>query len=84
MAILFFFAKETAEVFGIERMGLIYPYVSIGYALGGIFGPLTGGILFDQFQNYFYVTCIASLISFLGATIFLIRHKIRIGIVKLN
>lgn len=66
------FAKRTAEVFGVENLGAIYPYVSFGYALGGIFGPFTGGFLYDKFNNFFYATIVASLISILGGLIFLL------------
>ncbi|MCX7987790.1 MAG: hypothetical protein N2662_12705, partial [Bacteroidales bacterium] len=48
-----------------------YPYVFLGYALAGIFGPLTGGVLFDIFQNYHFAILIAATASLLGAIIFL-------------
>lgn len=67
------FAKETADIFGVGNLGLVYPYVSLGYALGGLLGPFTGGLLFDIFGNYLYAIYAASLISFLGGTIFFIN-----------
>jgi OFA family oxalate/formate antiporter-like MFS transporter len=27
------FAKETAQIFGVQKHGLIYPYVLLGYAI---------------------------------------------------
>ncbi|MCX7829927.1 MAG: MFS transporter [Acidobacteria bacterium] len=68
------FAKETSDIYGVENLGSVYPYVSFGYALGGIFGPLTGGIIFDKFGNYFYAILLASFISLVGALIFLVKY----------
>ncbi|MCX7986285.1 MAG: MFS transporter, partial [Bacteroidales bacterium] len=64
------FAKETAQLYGVNRLGNVYPYVFLGYALAGIFGPLTGGVLFDIFQNYHFAILIAATASLLGAIIF--------------
>lgn len=44
---LVLFAKETAQEFGVQKMGTIYPYVFIGYGIAGITGPIAGGYLYD-------------------------------------
>ncbi len=41
------FAKETAHEYGVSNLGLVYPYVFLGYAIAGIFGPMTGGLILD-------------------------------------
>ena len=49
------FAKETSQAFGVETSSPnIYPSVFIGYALAGILGPLTGGLLYDFTGSYFF------------------------------
>ncbi len=68
------FAKETAQIYGIRNLGIIYPYVFIGYAVAGIFGPLTGGWLFDIFKNFNSAIYVAAIMSLIGAIIFLINH----------
>lgn len=67
------FAKETSQHFGVEKLGLIYPYVFIGYAIAGIAGPMTGGLLFDTFGSFLYANSIAAALSFVGALIFLFK-----------
>lgn len=65
------FAKETAQIFGVEQLGLIYPYVLLGYAIAGIAGPAIGGILFDFSDSFFYAILLASFMSLLGSLLFL-------------
>jgi OFA family oxalate/formate antiporter-like MFS transporter len=43
---LVLYAKETAQRFGVENLGRVYPFEFLGYGLSGILGPLTGGFLF--------------------------------------
>jgi OFA family oxalate/formate antiporter-like MFS transporter len=64
------FAKETAHIFGIGNLGIIYPYVFLGYAFAGIAGPLSGGLLFDWTGNYTYAVFLAGSISFIGGLLF--------------
>jgi len=65
------FAKETAQVYGVKNLGIIYPYVFIGYAIAGIAGPISGGLLFDLSGSFFYAIILASFMSFLGSMLFL-------------
>lgn len=66
------FAKETAQIFGLANIGKVYPYVFLGYAIAGIAGPLSGGVLFDYFNEYTYSVLLASLVSISGSLLFLI------------
>lgn len=67
------FAKETAQVFGLENLGIIYPYVFLGYAIAGIAGPISGGFLFDLSGTYSFAIYLASFISFTGGLLFLLH-----------
>lgn len=71
------FAKETAEIFGVENLGAVYPYVSFGYALGGLLGPVTGGLMYDSFGDFRNAACLAALISLAGALLFMADHLSR-------
>lgn len=64
------FAKETAQVFGVQNLGIIYPYVFLGYAIAGIAGPISGGFLYDSFDSFFYAIFLASFMSFAGSLLF--------------
>jgi OFA family oxalate/formate antiporter-like MFS transporter len=41
------FPTITADTFGADNVGQNYPYVFIAYGVGGIFGPILGGVLGD-------------------------------------
>jgi OFA family oxalate/formate antiporter-like MFS transporter len=65
------FAKETAQVYGLKNLGIIYPYVFIGYAVAGIAGPISGGFLFDLSGSFSYPILLAGAMSLLGSLLFL-------------
>jgi OFA family oxalate/formate antiporter-like MFS transporter len=68
------FAKETAQVFGVKNLGIIYPYVFLGYSIAGITGPFSGGILYDFSGSYYYAIILASLMSLAGSLLFFIHY----------
>lgn len=68
------FAKETAQVYGVKNLGVVYPYVFIGYALAGISGPISGGLLYDATNSYFYAIVLASFMSLMGSVLFLFEY----------
>ncbi|CCO23887.1 L-lactate MFS transporter [Maridesulfovibrio hydrothermalis] len=41
------FPTITADTFGTKNVGQNYPYVFLAYGVGGIFGPMLGGMLGD-------------------------------------
>ncbi len=65
------FAKETAQVFGVRNLGIIYPYVFLGYAIAGIAGPVSGGLLFDLTGSFTYAIYLAGIMSLAGSMLFL-------------
>ena len=65
------FAKETAHVFGLGNLGIVYPYVFLGYAIAGIAGPFIGGLLFDISGTYTSSISLAGFMSFAGSMLFL-------------
>ncbi|WP_010664310.1 MFS transporter [Marinilabilia salmonicolor] len=46
------YAKETAQIYGLNNLGKIYPFVFLGYGVSGFAGPFTGGVLRDLFGSY--------------------------------
>lgn len=67
------FAKETAQLFGVQNLGIIYPYVFLGYAIAGIAGPFSGGFLFDISGTFAWAIYLASLLSLAGSVLFLLQ-----------
>lgn len=68
------FAKHTANSFGIERLGTVYPFVFLGYALAGVSGPFIGGLLFDITGNYSSAITLSAIMSLTGALLFFYRR----------
>lgn len=69
------FAKETAQTFGLNNLGIIYPFVFVGHSIAGIIGPVTGGLLFDIFGSFYHAIILASVMSLAGGILFLIREQ---------
>lgn len=65
------FARETAQVFGVKNLGIIYPYVFLGYAVAGIAAPFSGGLLYDVSGSFIYAIILASVMSLIGSILFL-------------
>jgi OFA family oxalate/formate antiporter-like MFS transporter len=59
------FPTITAETFGAKMVGQNYPFVFLAYGVGGIFGPLLGGILGDagKFPLAFTILGVAVLVG---------------------
>lgn len=64
------FARETAHLYGVANLGMVYPYVFIGYAIAGITGPVSGGLIYDLTGSFFYSIILASLMSLTGSLVF--------------
>ena len=65
---------HCATVFGVANLGLVYPYVFLGYAIAGIAGPFSGGYLYDLSGNFSAAIYLAALMSLAGSLLFLISY----------
>jgi OFA family oxalate/formate antiporter-like MFS transporter len=68
------FARETAHVFGLSNLGIVYPYVFIGYAIAGIAGPFAGGLLYDITSAYSSAIWVSGIMSLAGSILFLYQY----------
>ena len=60
------FPTMTADTFGTKRVGQNYPYVFLAYGVGGIAGPILGGMLGDM-QNFPLAFTITGMACIAGA-----------------
>ncbi len=60
------FPTMTADTFGAKNVGQNYPYVFLAYGVGGIFGPILGGVLGDM-GNFPMAFTICGVFCLLGA-----------------
>jgi OFA family oxalate/formate antiporter-like MFS transporter len=67
------FAKETAQIYGLNNLGKIYPFVFLGYGISGIAGPFTGGILKDVTGSYETSAVVATVLCGLVFVGFLLK-----------
>lgn len=75
------FAAETAHEYGIEKLGIIYPYIFLFYGLAGIVGPPSGGLLYDMMKNYNTAIIVSAVICLGGAAAYAylssMNHKLK-------
>ncbi|MCX7983773.1 MAG: MFS transporter [Bacteroidetes bacterium] len=70
------FPKETAHVFGLNNLSIVYPYVFLGFTLAGIVGPLAFTILYSLTATLQSVTFVASTLSGIGALLFIFQARL--------
>ncbi|MBN2141292.1 MAG: OFA family MFS transporter [Desulfovibrionaceae bacterium] len=71
------FPTMTADTFGTRNVGQNYPFVFLAYGVGGIFGPITGGMLGDL-GSFPLAFTICGVLCLAGAVlIWLVRPPVR-------
>ncbi len=64
------FAGKTAQIYGIDKLGLIYPFIFLAYGIAGVIGPFVGGWLFDINQNYSLALLISGGMTLFGLILY--------------
>nr|WP_321257612.1 OFA family MFS transporter [uncultured Pseudodesulfovibrio sp.] len=62
------FPTMTADTFGAKSVGQNYPFVFLAYGVGGIFGPILGGMLGDM-GNFPMAFTICGVLCLVGAVL---------------
>ncbi len=57
------FAAQVSHVYGVAKLGLVYPLIFLAYGAAGIVGPLVGGWLFDIMLSYNVAIMFSAIIS---------------------
>lgn len=60
------FPAITGDYFGMKNFGVNYGFVITAWGIGGVFGPLIGGIIRDTTGGYAYSYIISGILSALG------------------
>ena len=68
------FPAATADYFGNKNVGTNYPWVFMAYGVGGLFGPILGGIMGDQ-QAWMWAFIPAGIACLAGAVIMFLVKK---------
>lgn len=72
------YANETAQIYGLNNLGKIYPFIFLGYGISGIAGPVTGGALkdlFGSYQNSAFVAFALCLVVFVALMVFPVKKS---------
>ena len=62
------FPTMTADTFGAKNVGQNYPFIFLAYGVGGIFGPILGGMLGDL-GNFALAFTICGVLCIVGAVL---------------
>lgn len=72
------FPAATADYFGLKNLGLNYGLLITAWGVGGLIGPLLGGLVRDHTEAYLWSFIISAVLSALGALLtFFIRDPQR-------
>lgn len=61
------FPALTGDFFGMKNFGVNYGFVITAWGIGGVFGPLVGGLIRDFTGGYAYSYVISGVLSLIGA-----------------
>ncbi len=70
------FPAFTADLFGNKNVGLNYPYIFLSYGVGGIVGPILGGMLGDM-GNFGLAFTICGILCLVGAVLVLLIKPVK-------
>lgn len=64
------YASDVADIWGIGRLDIIYPAVSVAYGMAGIFGPIAGGLIRDATGSYYIAIIIGAAVCSSGILVY--------------
>jgi len=74
------FPATTADYFGLKNLGFNYGMLITAWGVGGLIGPLLGGLVRDYTEVYLWSFIISAVLSGLGALLtFFVRNPKKVG-----
>jgi len=61
------FPSATSDYFGLKNYGANYALIFTAYGVAGIMGPIVGGVIRDQTQEYILALVFAGILCFVAA-----------------
>ncbi len=73
------YASDVSDHWGIARLDIVYPAISVAYGLAGILGPFAGGFIRDVTGTYSAAVILGAVICSTGIAVygFMMPHKKR-------
>jgi MFS family permease len=63
-----------ADVFGLQRIGVVLGLLDVGWGIGGALGPATGGIIFDVTNSYSLAFVLFTVVIVMVALLIIFRR----------
>ncbi len=60
------YAADCCRIWGVDKLDIIYPMVSIAYGIAGIIGPIAGGLIRDITGAYYIAIVVGVIICITG------------------
>ncbi len=64
------YAADVSDYWGIARLDIVYPAVSVAYGIAGILGPLAGGFIRDTTGTYYVAIILGAIICSSGIAVY--------------
>jgi MFS transporter, OFA family, oxalate/formate antiporter len=69
------YASNVGSIWGVQKIGTIYPLVFLAYGLSAIVGPILGGTFYDATGSYLIAMLIGAVICFLAFLIYFVGMR---------
>jgi MFS transporter, OFA family, oxalate/formate antiporter len=66
------YAADCCKIWGVARLDIIYPAVSIAYGIAGIAGPIVGGMIRDLTGTYYAAIIAGAVVCLTGVAVYAI------------
>jgi MFS transporter, OFA family, oxalate/formate antiporter len=64
------YAADCCKIWGVAKLDIIYPAVSVAYGIAGILGPMVGGMIRDMTSMYYVAIVVGSVVCLTGAVVY--------------
>jgi MFS transporter, OFA family, oxalate/formate antiporter len=64
------YAADCCQIWGVAKLDIIYPAVSIAYGIAGITGPIAGGLIRDMTGTYNAGILVGTVVCLSGAAVY--------------
>jgi hypothetical protein len=73
---------DSCNIWGIAKLDIIYPAISIAYGISGIMGPIVGGMIEDSTGTYYLAIIIGGIVCLSGIGVYSTLKWSRKGLIK--
>jgi MFS transporter, OFA family, oxalate/formate antiporter len=64
------YAADCCQIWGVARLDIIYPAVSLAYGIAGIIGPIVGGMIRDLSGTYTAAIVVGAVVCLTGVAVY--------------